>query len=815
MSYERELQLQREVAADAAAQKQAVRSLIERAKAGGIQHPRASAIVKSVLDNVVIELDLIKDDASRGIGGLYKNWMRAASSEVQALISIRECIRACSRVDKDPTVSSLCGDIGTLFELEVRIDEASQIDGLYIDRRMLNMQKLVQNQGDRKRLIKKAIEHVLQGHGKEFLNTSERAHLGKFGLNACINAGLVFVRKEHGKGRVRSVVYLDPEVKEFLLDYTEHDVRRLISREDSRMQCPPDEWTNLVDGGYLSARRKITAPLMKIQRMRRDQRDVLLEKFTAEKMPMVFECANYLQSIAYTIHEPTRSLVARVFEQGGGTLGVPLRNAPVAPPYPAPDRWYDLPNADEHKAAVDAWRLQKRLWHEAERERRGHLQEIGLFLRSTGKNTERFWYPVQFDTRGRWYYQGVPNPQGSDMARACLHFADKKPLGERGVYWLQVAIANHFGFDKVRLDERAAWTQQNWPRIEKALDEPENHPEVWGTDAPVSMFSACWELREAYRSGNPSTYETGIPVHIDATCSGLQHFAAMLRDSVGGQYVNLTDPLRCGPKADVYSRVAALATELMHQDVQSGNEKTKRLAGWWIKRGITRNMAKRPTMTYVYGGTLHGLSGYLEQEMIQSIPNTELAGDLGYKVLSKYATRKLFEGLRLAVPAADECMRWLRGVASQVGKDKRMEWTTPTGFLVQHDYMQYSEKRVRIKSCGVSMITVYNETDTVRRTKMVNAIAPNFVHAMDASHLTMVANACKRKGLAFVGIHDSFGTHACDMDTLARITRQQFVELYSGNPLAEFAFEVGYVGETPVRGTLDLNEVLDSEFFFC
>jgi DNA-directed RNA polymerase len=195
MLYERELQLQREVAADAAAQKQAVRSLIERAKAGGIQHPRASAIVKSVLDNVVIELDLIKDDASRGIGGLYKNWLRAASSEVQALISIRECIRACSRVDKDPTVSSLCGDIGSLFELEVRIDEASQIDGLYIDRRMLIMQKLVQNQGDRKRLIKKAIEHVLQGHGKEFLNTSERAHLGKFGLNACINAGLVFVQK--------------------------------------------------------------------------------------------------------------------------------------------------------------------------------------------------------------------------------------------------------------------------------------------------------------------------------------------------------------------------------------------------------------------------------------------------------------------------------------------------------------------------------------------------------------------------------------------------------------------------------------------
>lgn len=115
------------------------------------------------------------------------------------------------------------------------------------------------------------------------------------------------------------------------------------------------------------------------------------------------------------------------------------------------------------------------------------------------------------------------------------------------------------------------------------------------------MFSACWELREAYRSGNPSTYETGIPVHIDATCSGLQHFAAMLRDTVGGQYVNLTDPLKCGPKADVYARVSVLAAELMQQDVTAGTEKAKRLAEWWTKRGITRAMAKRPTMTYVYG----------------------------------------------------------------------------------------------------------------------------------------------------------------------------------------------------------------------
>jgi len=99
---------------------------------------------------------------------------------------------------------------------------------------------------------------------------------------------------------------------------------------------------------------------------------------------------------------------------------------------------------------------------------------------------------------------------------------------------------------------------------------------------------------------------------------------------------------------------------------------------------------------------------------------------------------------------------------------------------------------------------------------MQNAVSPNFVHALDASHLTLTALEMQKAGLDIVGIHDSFGTHPCDVDTLHTAIRTAFVEMYrADNMLANFLWEVDGIGEVPMRGTLNLLDVLDSEFFFC
>lgn len=40
------------------------------------------------------------------------------------------------------------------------------------------------------------------------------------------------------------------------------------------------------------------------------------------------------------------------------------------------------------------------------------------------------------------------------------------------------------------------------------------------------------------------------------------------------------------------------------------------------------------------------------------------------------------------------------------------------------------------------------------------------------------------QSLGFPGVHDSYWTHACDVDTMNRILREKFVELYN-TPILE------------------------------
>ena len=69
-------------------------------------------------------------------------------------------------------------------------------------------------------------------------------------------------------------------------------------------------------------------------------------------------------------------------------------------------------------------------------------------------------------------------------------------------------------------------------------------------------------------------------------------------------------------------------------------------------------------------------------------------------------------------------------------------------------------------------------------------------------------------------MHDSYWTHAGDVDTMNASLRNQFVRLYS-LPLLEdlraslcMRFPGVELPELPPRGELDLNSVRDAEFFF-
>lgn len=814
----REAQAQAELDSDIAAAEAMLEQL--EAEAGSPSSPRATKLIARMYAPVSEYIKEHQDTTTRGSGAKYRNWIRALPAETVAVIALNTIIGRLQstqyRIDlqQKNTLPVLARQIADRLVLEVRIREAEKVNPLYM-KRVHEQIETHHTKSERhiRGVYHNAYARVVGDYVTlEGLSDIDMLQIGKFGVDACVQAGLIELVKGTGKSGKLYVFQFTPEIQEYLFSFDSTDVRGVVNIEASSMRCPPDTWTTLIDGGYITARRKSLRPLLSVSSMRRSVRRDVMEDFTAEKMPMVFKAGNYLQSIAYEVHTPTLEAISKLWFSGGGVLGVPTKSMPAKPEFPFPEDWDKGSATPEEMEVFTRWKLATSIYYTSMVKWGSRTREIATFLRRADYKGP-LWFPVFTDSRGRWYYRGVPNPQGTDLSKAVLHFHEKKPLGKRGVFWLKVAIANGYGYDKVRFHERAQWTDDNWKLIQTALEAPGDHPDVWGNDSPWCMFSAAYELNQAYLSGDPESYCTGIPVHMDATCSGLQHFSAMLRDPVGGQYVNLFDVDFSGPKQDIYSRVATTALESIRQDCLSKDTDEAAIAQWWASQGIPRALAKKPVMTYCYSATLRGATDFVGEYLVAE--GIKVPEHIGTIQAAGYLGKKLFYGIAATVPSAEAAMRWLRAVASSKANGERMVWTTPSGFKVQHDYQDYNEVRICVRSCGIKQVLMRDYTDGTRKASMGTAISPNFVHALDATHVTLTAGSMQDAGLSMVSIHDSFGTHPSDVDAMHKIIREQFIKMYEVDVLSNFLWEVDGLGAVPSRGNLDLSKVASSEFFFC
>ena len=198
------------------------------------------------------------------------------------------------------------------------------------------------------------------------------------------------------------------------------------------------------------------------------------------------------------------------------------------------------------------------------------------------KDFENIYFPYNVDFRGRAY----PVPPhlsniGSDLCRGMLTFSEAKPLGKRGLYWLKVHLANLAGNDKISFDERAAFSDENMDNIIACVEDPFGINRWWMTlDDPFQAMATCHEIVAAIKSGSPETYECSLPVHMDGSCNGLQHYAALGRDRVGGKAVNLCpsdkpEDVYSGVMDEVIRRVAEEAERLLDFDGSNPDKLTK------------------------------------------------------------------------------------------------------------------------------------------------------------------------------------------------------------------------------------------------
>lgn len=424
------------------------------------------------------------------------------------------------------------------------------------------------------------------------------------------------------------------------------------------------------------------------------------------------------------------------------------------------------------------------------------------------RDRNAIWFPHNLDFRGRIY--PLPqdlNPQGDDIAKSLLMFGEGKPLGRWGYYWLAVSVANVFGEDKLDLDARVEWVMKNTKQIVDSAERPLEGQRFWTTaDEPWSALALCREWLGYQTEGND--FVSHAAICLDATCSGMQHLSAVALDPIGALMTNLTN---APDRQDLYSHVAKSVVRMVERDAARGKEAARN----WLGK-VDRKTVKRAVMTTPYGVTARGMRDQL-------IVDKHTSG-LDGKVLENadYLRDKIVEALSQTVAAAKDVMAYLQDTATALAdEDIPLSWTTPAGMRVQQAYYNKSERRIRTVF-GQASLWEDNADLGLNKRKQALAAAPNWVHANDASHLAKVVTALKddHHVSAFTFVHDSFGVHAANVDTLNTVLRREFVEMYREDQLARFEEEVRSYApsvelpERPTRGDFDLEQVLEARFFF-
>ena len=65
-----------------------------------------------------------------------------------------------------------------------------------------------------------------------------------------------------------------------------------------------------------------------------------------------------------------------------------------------------------------------------------------------------------------------------------------------------------------------------------------------------------------------------------------------------------------------------------------------------------------------------------------------------------------------------------------------------------------------------------DESALVDTLKQKSAFSPNYIHSLDSAHMMQTAVACRRRGLVFAAVHDSFWTHPSDVDQMNALLRE-------------------------------------------
>jgi len=603
------------------------------------------------------------------------------------------------------------------------------------------------------------------------------------------------------------VSFLDPEINQYVIQankvYEDEILKNVVIKPHSLpMVCTPLQWSEDSFGGFLENKNTHTDIVTGSQ----------YHNHTITRNSKLYDSINYVNSQRFEVN---KELLDYILNEGRYLL-------------------------DEVE----------------EKDRDNFLKTIiSLNVASTYRDV-----PIYLNTNIDWRSRIYTNSfylsyQGSDVSLALINLNKGQVLTHSGLMNLYICGANSHNennISKESFQKRIDWVLNNIEKI-KRMD-----PSFICKAENPFMFSA-FALTIKKLSLNPNA-EVKTPVFLDATCSGIQHFAAMLLDNDLGVDVNLTQTAEV---KDLYTKlVKPINDEIKKFGMENLEfEKFKNIK-------LSRKELKRIIMTKTYNVTLYGIADHIKNmgEKIEikkehpSIKNkeiitytymlpgrkkdelVELTSSEVFK-LAQIINKNIFN----SYPTLNKIYIYLTSLASILLRFSiPITWATPSGLIITQHYLQSTTKKVSMTILGKNKTIVLREwvENSMDNKKQVNAVIPNIIHSFDASHLLEVIAAISLKNIYILPIHDCYGTHPNDMDSLAVEVRKQFIKIYSQTNFLETLREKVIVelkthsmevieedGEiyvtqhvnrqkidkilipkAPQMGTLSLNEIMKSKY---
>lgn len=607
------------------------------------------------------------------------------------------------------------------------------------------------------------------------------------------------------------------------------------------LPAPPRHWTRSDVGGFWT---KFGEQLTLIKNS-----NAAFQEEVAELTPQlqtVFKAVNGAQDTAWRINHKVYETLKVIVDEGEGVGGLPSANLiplPTCPICGQPIIYGEMHECMKRDDVKLEWKAMARKVHKKNAKAKGQRIRLAIGLETADIlfGDERFYFVYQCDFRGRLYPCAGLSPQGSDWEKGLLEFADGVPLGKDGAKWLAIHLANQWGNDKVSYAEREKWTRDNSEWICDCAREPLIHREWLEADAPWQFLQACFEWLGYTEQGD--SFVSHCAVGLDGSCSGIQHYSAMLRDEVGALATNVKMTPGQKKKSDIYGLVAEEANKQFNKDMLelAGTDEGNYARLIVTHSLVDRKITKRAVMTLPYGATFQAAHKYIGEALSEKNEVLQLE-DTEQRKFIMYASKTIWDSIPLVVKGARLGMAYLKAMAKLVSKSHSpVTWTAPSGFPVFQSYYLYNHKVITTTLEGSIVIkndvpvwehkgktykfNTTGEIKVINPTRQVSGIAPNFIHSLDASHLMFSVCAALDADIhSFALVHDSLGTHAGKTEQFFHIIRRQFYELYKNHePLKTFAAHItpqipenfrDKIPEIPNIGTLDIEDVLQAEYLF-